>query len=91
MHRASASHLEERHNIWDLFDGVVFSSRVQMIKPEIEIYEHLLSRYGLVAAETVFIDDVSENLATASTLGIQTLLFENANRCKQDLENLGCL
>jgi putative hydrolase of the HAD superfamily len=91
MHRASASHLEERHNIWDLFDGVVFSSRVQMIKPEIEIYEHLLSRYGLVAAETVFIDDVSENLATASTLGIQTLLFENANSCKQDLENLGCL
>ena len=91
MHRASASHLEKRHDIWDLFDGVIFSSRIQMIKPEIEIYEHLLATYGLVAAETVFIDDIRENLAAASTLGIQTVLFENASRCRQDLVNLGCI
>lgn len=87
MHRVSASYLEKKHKIWDLFDGVVFSSRIQMIKPEIEIYEHLLSKYGLVATETVFIDDVSENLTAASTLGIRTILFEDANSCKQDLDN----
>ena len=91
MHLASAFHLEKRHDIWGLFEGVIFSSRIQMIKPDIEIYEHLLSAYGLIATETVFIDDVRENLAAASTLGIQTVLFENANRCRQDLVNLGCM
>ena len=91
MHIASACYLENRHDIWKLFDGIVFSSRVQMVKPELEIYDYLLSTYGLVAAETVFIDDVSENLAAASKLGMQTILFVDADRCRQDLVDLGCI
>ena len=91
MHPASISYLEKTHDIWHLFDGVVISSRIQMVKPEIQIYEHLLATYGLIAAETVFIDDLSENLAVASTLGIQTIRFVDADQCKQDLTNLGCL
>ena len=91
MHPASISYLEKTHDIWDLFDGVVISSRIQMVKPEKQIYEHLLATYGLIAAETVFIDDLSENLAAASTLGIQTIRFVDAHQCKQDLTNLGCI
>jgi HAD superfamily hydrolase (TIGR01509 family) len=62
-----------------------------MVKPEIPIYEHLLATYGLTPAETVFIDDLSENLTAASTLGIQTIRFVDADQCKQDLTNLGCI
>ena len=91
MHPASISYLEKTHDIWGLFDGVVISSRVRMVKPEISIYEHLLATYGLTPAETVFIDDLSENLVAASTLGIQTIRFIDANQCKQDLTNLGCI
>jgi len=91
MHPASISYLEKTHDIWNLFDGVVISSRIQMVKPEIQIYEYLLATYGLIAADTVFIDDLSENLAVASTLGIQTIRFVDAAQCKQDLTNLGCI
>lgn len=91
MHPASISYLEKTHDIWNLFDGVVISSRIQMVKPEIQIYEHLLATHGLIAAETVFIDDLSENLAVASTLGIQTIRFVNTEQCRQDLTNLGCI
>ena len=91
MHPASITYLEKTHDIWSLFDGVVISSRIQMVKPEIQIYEHLLSTYDLIAAETVFIDDLSENLAAASTLGMQTIRFMDADQCKQDLMNLGCI
>jgi len=91
MHHASISYLEKTHDIWNLFDGMVISSRIQMVKPEIQIYRHLLSTYGLSAAETVFIDDLSENLEVASTLGIQTIRFVDADQCKQDLTNLGCI
>jgi putative hydrolase of the HAD superfamily len=90
MHPASITYLEKTHDIWNLFDGVVISSRIQMVKPEIQIYRHLLSTYGLSAAETVFIDDLSENLEVASTLGIQTIQFVDADQCKRDLTNLGC-
>jgi len=91
MHPASITYLEKTHDIWDLFDGVVISSRIQMVKPEIQIYEYLLATHDLIAAETVFIDDLSENLVAASTLGIQTIQFVDANQCKRDLTNLGCI
>ena len=91
MHAASISYLEKRHKIWNLFDGVVISSRIQKVKPEIEIYEYLLTVHRLNAAETVFIDDMSENLAAASRIGIQTIRFVDADQCRKDLMRLGCI
>jgi len=47
----------------------VISGDLQMIKPEREIFEFLLQRYGLVAAQTVFIDDNAPNIAGARGRG----------------------
>ena len=91
MHRASITHLEEQHNIWGMFDGVVISSRIQMVKPEIRIYEHLLNRFQLEPEETVFIDDMPENLAAASSMGIQTIRFLDSAQCQQALSDLRCM
>ena len=54
MHLASIAYLEQHHKIWEMFDGVVISSRIQMVKPEHQIYEFLLNSYQLDAAETIF-------------------------------------
>ena len=91
MQNASISYLELNHKIWDLFDGVVISSRIKKVKPEIAIYEHLLKAYKLQAAETVFIDDMSENLAAAASIGIRTIKFINPSDCRQRLVNLKCI
>jgi len=88
MHFASIAYLEEKHDIWDMFDGTVISCPIQKIKPEIGIYEHLLNEYQLIASETVFIDDMSENLAAARSIGIQTIKFLNSSQCGQDLYEL---
>ena len=88
MHFASIAYLEEKHDIWDMFDGSVISCRIQKIKPEIGIYEHLLNEYQLIASETVFIDDMSENLAAARSIGIQTIKFHTSSQCRQDLSEL---
>jgi putative hydrolase of the HAD superfamily len=85
MHVASISYLEKQYKIWDMFDGIVISSRIQKVKPEIAIYEHLLTKYQLQASETIFIDDTSENLTAASSIGIQTIKFVNSHQCKRDL------
>ena len=91
MHFASIAYLEKKHDIWDLFDGIVISCRIQKVKPESEIYEHLLTEHQLLAHETVFIDDMNQNLTAASALGIQTIKFFDPAQCRQDLIHLNCL
>lgn len=91
MHIASFAYLEKAYDIWDMFDGIVISSRIHKVKPEIEMYQHLLIEHELDAAETVFIDDTSDNLAAANLIGIKTIKFVNAAQCRQDLLGFKCI
>jgi len=91
MHVASINYLEKTQDIWELFDGIVISSRIKMVKPEPGIYEYLLNEHELDAAETVFIDDMHENVAAASRLGIQAIRFVDAGQCRQELLALGLI
>ncbi len=91
MQFASIAYLEKTHSIWSVFDGVVISCRIQKVKPEIQIYEYLLAEHQLSANETVFVDDMSENLAAAASVGIRTIMFADPVQCRQDLATLGCI
>lgn len=66
--------------VYRYFDGEVVSCEVNVIKPEPEIYRLLLSKYGLEASESLFIDDRPVNIEAADAMGIATLLFDNRNR-----------
>jgi len=55
---------------FDLFDGVVISAEVKLMKPNPKIFSHLLDTYQLNPEETVFIDDQHENLDAAAKMGI---------------------
>jgi len=79
-------YLRERHSFWGVFRGIVISGDLKMIKPEPEIFHHLLQRYALQAGETVFIDDNAPNIEAARALGIHTVWFKNAGQCESELE-----
>ncbi len=91
MHLSSIAYLERCHTFWGVFDGIVISSRINKVKPETQIYEHLLNRFQLEPGDTVFIDDLQENLSAASSVGIQTIRFRDAAQCRRALVNLGCM
>ncbi|MDC7242205.1 MAG: HAD family phosphatase [Spirochaetales bacterium] len=91
MHHDSMDYLDETQDIFELFDGKVASCRVGMVKPEEEIFLHILKEYGLNPADTVFIDDMLENVEAASRKGIHPLRFESAKQCTGELVKLGCL
>jgi putative hydrolase of the HAD superfamily len=91
MHFASIEHLERTCAFWDVFSGKVISCRLNLCKPEAEIYSHLLQTYELIAADTVFVDDVEINLIAARQLGMQTIRFENPSQCTSQLEMFGCI
>ena len=91
MHHASIDYLEREHAIWNLFDGAVISCRVNKVKPDLDIYEHLLAQHCLDAAATVFIDDLAENVVAARKVGIHPIQFTAPAQCRRELRALGCL
>jgi FMN phosphatase YigB (HAD superfamily) len=51
----------------------------------------LLDRLGLTARTTLMIDDKKENLETASSLGMQTVLFRSSRQLRAELESAAVL
>lgn len=60
--------------IYPLLSGYILSSEFGDVKPEPEIYQTLLRKYGIDPTESVFIDDIQANLDTAAELGFETIL-----------------
>ena len=69
-------------------DGVVFSYRCKLIKPEKEIYEYICETYGLKPEESVFLDDRKDNVEAARNMGMHGIVFENYAQGSETLEQL---
>lgn len=72
--------------ILSLFDGLVLSSDIHFIKPEPEIYLHLLSKFNLKKEECLFIDDRQINIDGAEAVGIKGYLFDGAEKLRDYLK-----
>ena len=57
------------------FDGVIVSGEERVLKPDPAIYRLLLDRYGLDAADCVFIDDSKANADGARAVGMQAIHY----------------
>jgi len=71
-----------------VFDQVVISCDVHMVKPDPEIYQFTLNQIGCLADEVVFIDDTKENIEAAEKLGIRSILFKNREQAIDELETI---
>ena len=63
--------------IFDLFDGIIYSAPIKMVKPNPEIYQYLIDKYSLNPKECLFVDDMKTNLATATRFGIHTFHYQD--------------
>ncbi len=70
-------------------DGGILSFQDKVIKPEKEIYDLLLSRYGLKAEECVFLDDTLKNVEAARNYGFHGICFETKEQAEEELRGLG--
>lgn len=59
------------------FDMLFLSYCMKCSKPGEEIYRKMLADGGMVAEETLFLDDSDRNLEAAAKVGIKTLKVEN--------------
>ena len=60
----------------DSFDGLILSGTIGKVKPNKDIFEHLLETFSLQADECLFIDDNENNIKGAMSVGINGYLFD---------------
>jgi 2-haloacid dehalogenase len=64
-----------RYDFLRCLNGAVVSGSEGIAKPDREIYELLLRRFGLDAATTLFIDDCPVNVSAAADAGMAAMVY----------------
>ncbi len=72
----------------ELFDVLVISAEVGVVKPEPQIYRIALEQLKVQAGEAVFIDDMPVNVEGAQAVGMHGLLFQDRSRTLDELNKL---
>lgn len=71
-----------------IFDDVVLSYRLGMVKPQPEIFELAVERLGVKPSECVFVDDSPSHCEGAKRVGMQTVWYEDFPGMRQKLEEI---
>ena len=78
-----------RHGpLGEFFTAFYVSGELGLLKPNPEIYQHVLSDLGISAAEAVFTDDREANILGARALGITSHRFTDAAELRAFLASL---
>jgi len=64
----------EHPEVFKLFDGIVISGGVGLIKPDPNVYKYLLTVHNIDSRKACFIDDVSVNVQAAQAAGITSFI-----------------
>lgn len=84
-HHEFVDGLLAEHGLRQIFDEVVVSSRLGIVKPNPEIFRHALDGLGVQAEESVYIDDLERHIGSAGELGMRTILFKDFEQCRHEL------
>jgi len=72
-----ANYFEKEHSPFETFDEAIYSFHVNSIKPNPPIYQHALDTYNLQPSNTVYIDDLEENIQTGRAFGFQSWQYNH--------------
>ena len=71
------------------FHAMYFSNRIGLAKPDPKIFQFLLDKERLQAADCIFIDDKKENVKAARSLGFHAIEFKGLDELKRSFDKLG--
>jgi putative hydrolase of the HAD superfamily len=77
-----------RQNFLDVFDHLVISAEVGLMKPDPRIYHLALEELRASPVESVFIDDVLVNVEAARAVGMQGIHFAQPEQALGELQEL---
>lgn len=76
------------HGLTELFDEVVLSGDLGIVKPSPEIYTYTLEKLYITADQAILVDDREVNIEAAEALGIRSLLFSDTKTFIAEFEKL---
>lgn len=76
------------NNIESLFDSIIISSEVGLIKPDPNIFIKTLESLGITAKEAILIDDTILNIEEARKIGMAGIVYRSIDDFKQELSVL---
>lgn len=79
-------YVKEEYPVIHKFDRWVVSYEAGVRKPEPEIFQIALNKAGVKPNETIFIDDIRENVKGAESIGINSVEFESVNQITTYIE-----
>ena len=88
FHKDSYEYVFQHNDFFRLFEGCLISCYFKLLKPEEKIYDTLLYEFGLIPEETLFIDDVKENIEAAENKGIRGLHLPDYTKLEAELKNI---
>jgi len=74
----------------DVFDEMIISAEVGLIKPDPRIYRLALEKLGALPEESVFLDDVLVNVEAARSVGMSAIQFTQPEKTLEELKQLLC-
>ena len=70
------------HGDYDIFDAVYASNKIGLSKPDPDFYWYILKEEGIKPENTIFVDDIEENVLSARKIGIKSILFTGYDSLK---------
>jgi putative hydrolase of the HAD superfamily len=80
--------MHTRWDIDDLFDEMIISAEVGMVKPDPRIFRLAAERLRVAPREAVFIDDMPDNVEAARHEGLQGIQFISTSQTLSELTTL---
>ncbi|PWH16709.1 MAG: hypothetical protein DDG59_09185 [Anaerolineae bacterium] len=80
--------LKDQLAILDIFDEVIISAEVGLMKPDRRIYELAAQTFRVPPQEAVFIDDLLVNVQAAQEAGMKAIQFRSTPQTIHDLQHL---
>ncbi len=90
-HKTFALAIKKHPTLFTLFDGIVASCDVHMIKPNKKIFHHILEKFDIAPQQSIFIDDQQENVVAAQAVGIKSFQYRSFSKLKRELKKLNIL
>ncbi len=77
-----------RQKIEDVFDEMIISAEVGLMKPDPRIYRLALEKLEAQPEEAVFLDDVPVNVEAARSVGMSAIQFTQPEKALEELKQL---
>ncbi|PYT76587.1 MAG: hypothetical protein DMG42_04830 [Acidobacteria bacterium] len=88
LHLRFSAHIRSSSEWLQLFDHLILSSEVRLIKPDPALFLNCLQVLSVKPEQTLFIDDRDANVKTATALGIYAIKYESVPQLATSLRAL---